>query len=338
MSPSCARQQLRYTNKVVQKSGQSTSSVAFIFGVQVHSGILSKLDYLLWAFRKSLRGGGEATACPACGETGNRLVRRKWGVTALRECPACLLRFRTPKDDPGFAEKFYADEVYKQGFTTDLPSDDELKAMLERRFAGTEKDFSAKIDIMRAAGLQPGARVLDFGGSWGYASWQFRQAGFEVVTYEIGHERVQYAKKKLGCTVVEDLRSLDGTIDCFFSAHVIEHLPNPNIFFEEAEKVLAPDGVMICCCPNGAEERQRREGIKAYDQNWGKVHPLMVTPGFIKSEARRRGFVSCNVYSSPVDTVEVAARRDGDLSQSELLAIAYRSNRLPIPAMDDPAR
>jgi cyclopropane fatty-acyl-phospholipid synthase-like methyltransferase len=240
-----------------------------------------------------------------------------------------MLRFRIPKDDPHSAKKFYADEVYKQGFTTELPSDAELKTMMETRFAGTEKDFSDKIDILRAAGVRPGALVVDFGGSWGYASWQFRQAGFEVVTYEIGRERAQYAKEKLGCTVMDNLRPLDGKVDCFFSAHVIEHLPNPNIFFEEAVKVLAPGGIMICCCPNGAEERQWREGIKAYDQNWGKVHPLMVTPGFLKNETTKRGFESCNVYSSPVDTAKVKARHDGDLSQSELLAIAYRSNSLP---------
>ncbi len=285
---------------------------------------MSKIDYLRWAFRKTLRGGDEASVCPACGEKKTRLVRRKWGITALRECPACLLRFRTPKDDPASVEKFYSDEVYKQGFTTDLPSEDQLSAMMHSRFAGTEKDFSAKIDIFRAAGLRPGARIVDFGASWGYASWQFRQAGFEVFTYEIGRERAQFAKQKLGCTIMEDLRPLDGTIDCFFSAHVIEHLPNPNIFFDEAAKVLAPAGMIVCCCPNGAEERQQREGVEAYDKNWGKVHPLMITPGFMKREALKRGFASCNVYSSPVNLLDVAARRDGDLSQSELLAIAYR--------------
>ena len=150
---------------------------------------MSKIDYLLWAFRKTLRSGDEATVCPACGEKKTRLVRSKWGVTALRECPSCLLRFRTPQDDPSSVEKFYSDEVYKQGFTTDLPSEDQLNAMMRTRFAGTEKDFSAKIDIFRAAGLKPGARIVDFGASWGYASWQFRQAGFEVFTYEIGRER-----------------------------------------------------------------------------------------------------------------------------------------------------
>jgi SAM-dependent methyltransferase len=286
---------------------------------------MSKFDYFLWAFWKSLHDGAEAAVCPACGSPASQLVRRKWGVTALRECPACLLRFRTPKDDPASVEKFYVDEVYKQGFTTGLPSDGQLQAMLQSHFAGTEKDYSAKIDIFRAAGLKPGARIVDFGGSWGYASWQFRQAGFEVFTCEIGRERARYAKEKLGCTIMEDLRPLDGTIDCFFSAHVIEHLPNPNILFDEAVKVLAPGGLIVCYCPNGAEEREQREGLKAYDQNWGKVHPLMITPSFMKSEARKRGFASCNVYSTPVDPLDVEARRDGDLSQYELLAIAYRA-------------
>jgi hypothetical protein len=289
-----------------------------------NSFFMSKISYLFWALRQSLHTEEDDTTCPACGEPKTKLVRRKWAVTALRECPACLLRFRTPKDDPASLERFYADEIYKQGLTTDLPSDGELKLMMENRFAGTEISYSEKIDVLRAAGLVPGARLVDFGASWGYGSWQLQQAGFNVLTYEIGRERAHYAKEKLGCTMIKDLRPLDGTINCFFSSHVIEHLLNPTIVFEEAEKLLAPGGIMVCYCPNGAEERQRSEGLKPYDQNWGKVHPMMVTPGFMKNEARKRGFVSCNVYSSPVDMTEVVAHRDGDLSRSELLAIAYR--------------
>jgi hypothetical protein len=196
--------------------------------------------YLLWALKRSLRGGADANSCPACGGRDAQVVKRKFVVTALRECRGCALRIRTPKDDPGAAETFYADEVYKQGFTTDLPSDAELQSMLANDFAATEKDFGHRIDAMVAAGLGEGSRILDFGCSWGYGSWQMRQAGFEVFSYEIGRERARYAAEKLHCSMVSDLRTLDGTIDCFFSSHVIEHLPNPNLLFDEAERVLRP--------------------------------------------------------------------------------------------------
>ncbi len=199
--------------------------------------------------------------------------------------------------------------------------------MLANRFAGTEKDYGYRIEALRAAGLNPGSRILDFGCSWGYGSWQMRQAGFEVFSYEIGRERARYAKEKLQCTMVTDLHTLDGTIDCCFSAHVIEHLPNPNLLFDDAEQVLRPGGLFLCYCPNGAVERER-EHFEAYHLNWGQVHPLMLTPEFLKGEARRRGFVRCAVFGSPVDNSDIRAIREGKLDGDELLMIARRQSLL----------
>jgi 2-polyprenyl-3-methyl-5-hydroxy-6-metoxy-1,4-benzoquinol methylase len=281
----------------------------------------SRSEYFLWAFKQSLRL--ERNTCPACESVRHRIVRRKFAVTALRECRNCFLRFRTPKDEPSKVERFYVDEEYKQGFTTDLPSDAELQHMLANGFAGTEKAFDFRIEAMRAAGLDRGARVLDFGSSWGYGSWQMRQAGFEVLSYEIGRDRARYAKEKLGCTVVTDLRTLDGTVDCFFSSHVIEHLPSPNILFDEAQKLLRPGGILITYCPNGAPERERKH-FDDYHRNWGMVHPLMLTPAFLKGEARRRGFTHCAAYSSPVNIGDIKAQCDGSCDGDELLLVARK--------------
>ena len=125
--------------------------------------------------------------------------------------------------------------------------------------------------------------------------------------------------------MVDDLRTLDGTIDCFFSAHVIEHLPNPNLMFEEAAKLLRPGGVFICYCPNGALEREQKH-FDDYHRNWGKVHPLMLTPEFMKGEAQRYGFTQCAVFSSPVPSSNIKALRDANLDGDELLTIGrYRA-------------
>jgi 2-polyprenyl-3-methyl-5-hydroxy-6-metoxy-1,4-benzoquinol methylase len=284
------------------------------------ANMTSRFDYFLWAFKRWFLNGPSANTCPACGASDCQIVHRKYAVTALRQCRSCSLRFRTPKDNPETAETFYVNEVYKQGFTTDLPSEAELQVMLANRFSGTEKDFGERLEALAAAGLKPGARILDFGCSWGYGSWQMRQAGYDVFSYEIGRERARYAKEKLQCTMVSDLGTLDNTIDCFFSSHVIEHLPNPRIMFDAAEKALRPGGLFVCYAPNGAVESERKN-FAAYHHNWGKVHPLMMTPQFMKAEASRRGFIRCAVFSSPVDAADIQAARDGHLEGDELLAI-----------------
>jgi len=279
---------------------------------------MSRTAHLIWAATKSLTG---STTCPACGSN-TRTVHRKYLVTTLRECPRCFLRFRFPKDEPDATRKFYEDEVYNQATATELPSESQLQKLIETKFAGIPEDYTRRIEIMRAAGVQPGARVLDFGSSWGYGSWQMKQAGFEVFSVEIGSVRRLYAQDKLGCVMVQDLQELAGSIDCFISSHVIEHLTDPRILFAAAELVLKPSGTLIVFCPNGALQRERIDPVH-YHLNWGLVHPLMITPEFMKLEVRDRGFARCHVYSD-AKADQVAARSDGPLEGVELLTVAWR--------------
>jgi hypothetical protein len=48
--------------------------------------------------------------------------------------------FRRPNDDPTVNLSSYENE-YKQGFTTDTPSDATLAEIKRTNFAGTEKDY-----------------------------------------------------------------------------------------------------------------------------------------------------------------------------------------------------
>ena len=245
-----------------------------------------RIIYFVWAARRRF---GADRSCPACGSQKTALLKRKMGVTALLECDRCKLRFRVPKDDSEITTAFYTEESYTQGFTTDLPSDAELAALLESKFQGTEKDFAYRLRAMKYVGLRPGGKLLDFGSSWGYGSWQLRDGGYEVSSYEIGRERARFAEQKLGCVMVENLRVLDGEMDGFFSADVIEHLPNPNLLFDEATRVLKPGGLLICYCPNGAPERERAKA-KEYHQSWGMVHPVCITPEYLRGQAEKTGF------------------------------------------------
>lgn len=246
---------------------------------------INKLDYLWWAAAQASRAD---TACPGCGSETTTLVRRKYVVTSLYECKVCKLRFRVPKESQKKADKLYRKEAYRQSFTTAVPNPTELAHMLDTNFRETEKDYSPYIEILRSTGLRHGARILDFGCSWGYGSWQMARAGFSVASLEIGEERARYAREQLGCEMVADLRALDGTIEAFFSAHVIEHLPDPKILFREAARLLVPGGFFVCFCPNGNPARQETE--RYYHQSWGKVHPLLITPGFMEWACREHDF------------------------------------------------
>jgi Methyltransferase domain len=273
----------------------------------------NKLRYLLWAGAHFI---GADTSCPACGEARTTLLKRKYGVTALYRCPSCEVMFRVPKPDPEKEAKFYQRD-YAQGFTTDCPAAEELAKLKDSSFAGTEKDYSTYLAVLRALELEPGSSIFDFGCSWGYGSWQLRQAGFRVYSSELSVPRARYAEEKLECKLCPP-DELPEKVDCFFSAHVIEHLTNPRMLWDVARSVIKPGGKIVTFLPNGDPSLERLN--PNYHQLWGQVHPLLLSPLALKRMGESYGF-SVRCYTSPYDMQGIAEEAPGTHSGDELLVV-----------------
>lgn len=262
---------------------------------------MSKLAYLKRSFVAQF--SRERYLCPNCGSSKSDVVERKYVVTQLRRCADCSLMFRAPNDDPAMNSSFY-ESSYSQGFTTDLPSDTMLAHLKESNFAGGEKDYSYYIGVLTQLGLKPGAMVFDFGCSWGYGSYQFAKAGFNVTSFEVAPTRRRYAKEKLGVNTVDDMelaaRSLGEQYDCFFSAHVLEHVPTPNQVFNQASRMLKRNGLFISFTPNGS--RNHRSASPNWSKLWGEVHPNFIDEGFLDRSFRRS---PRSVGSSPVSNASL---------------------------------
>lgn len=279
------------------------------------TGIGSKLRYFAWAATQYY---GADTSCPACGALNTFSIRRKAIVTELFECEHCALRFRIPKDSPGKTEEFYQRD-YHQGLTSECPSQSELDALIETAFRGSEKDFTAYLKVLEAVGLKPGSVVMDYGSSWGYGSWQLKRAGYRVYSYEISRSRSEYARRRLGCEVLTAPSACPEKVDTFFSAHVIEHLPNPNIVWQIARLVLKPTGNVVLFMPNGDPALEQR--CRDYHKIWGLVHPLVLSARALEAMAKAHGF-SGHAYTSPYDLDQIREQRAGTLNGDELLYVA----------------
>jgi SAM-dependent methyltransferase len=194
------------------------------------------------------------------------------------------MMFRAPTDSRENSRRFY-NLLYKQGFTTIMPDDASLATMTENKFRGTPKDFSRYVSVLHKVGLSSGDKLFDFGCSWGYGSWQFQQAGFDVWAHEVGEDRAQYAKEKLGVRMVGDVEKFsttpeqEGTFDCFFSAHVLEHVPSPQEVFDLASRLLRPGGIFVSFTPNGS--LPCRQAMQGWDQLWGGAHPNFIDDRFL---------------------------------------------------------
>jgi SAM-dependent methyltransferase len=268
---------------------------------------MGKLAYL----RRSIKAQVDPArfACPSCGSLENAVVSRKYLITQLRRCANCQLLFRTPTDDPARNVDYYENE-YDQGFTTDMPSQEGLAALVANDFAG-EKNYDYYIDVLKRLGLAPGARIFDFGCSWGYGSYQMSKAGFSVLAFEVAPTRRNYAEQKLSVAMVATMEEaiqnpdLAGSFDCFFSAHVLEHIPSPSEAFSFAAILLRSGGLFVSFTPNGSEAASH--AVPHWNKLWGEVHPNFIDDRFLDRAFRQWPRV---VGSSPVGAIDFPARAE----------------------------
>lgn len=234
--------------------------------------LTNKLRYFAGSAAKQLRGQG--LSCPSCGGLGGAALDRKWGMTAMRRCSECSLLFRTPTTTAEENAQFYQED-YTEGFTTEVPGDAELKRLLETRFAGEEKNYAGYIAVLEALGVKAGARLFDFGCSWGYGSWQLGQAGFAVDAFEISRPRAAFAAERLGVRLVEPLQAEQGSYDVFFSAHVIEHVPSVEAMVQQGLALLRPGGLLVAFTPNGSAAFRQAQP-RNWHLMWGLAHPQLI--------------------------------------------------------------
>lgn len=215
--------------------------------------------------------------CPYCNSDDVTRIDQKYLVTRLFECKRCHLYFRHPKDIRVESESFYQNDYY---YTSTVPSNELLDQYKKDNFKGLGKDYSEKAEIIRSlmAG-RSSRRVVDYGSSWGYVSYQFLQKGFDVQSFEISVPMGNRGNELLGLNIKSQVNDLIPGNDIFFSAHVIEHLPDLKEFIQTAKKLLFPDGLMLTFCPNGSQA-YREKDKQAFHSVWGMVHPSYLNKDF----------------------------------------------------------
>jgi len=235
-----------------------------------------KWKYFTQSLAKSVRRS--SFACPSCGNRKSSVVDRKFIITTLRRCSNCELLFRAPTTSESENRSFYQ-VGYEQGFTTEIPSKQRLSQLIASEFKGSNKDYSAYINIIRALGIHAGQRLLDFGCSWGYGSWQLRNAGYDVQAFEVSSSRCAFARSELGLNAVETIECIDPPFDCFFSAHVIEHVPSVSRMLTFARRSLRLGGLFVAFTPNGSS-LNRQLNPRLWHALWGFVHPQLIDERF----------------------------------------------------------
>lgn len=228
--------------------------------------------------------------------------------------------FRYPKDDDAENKGFYQ-KSYNQLTVTELPKKEELPGHIATNFVKVGRDLTDHLKVIQA--IAPRGRLLDYGCSWGYCVHQFRGNGYDAAGFEISQMRVDYGREMLGLDLVSDVKQLhDDSFDVIYSAHALEHIPNPAVSFRQFQRLLKPGGSLFVFVPNCAGEYARRLGV-----NWGPMinekHVLALTAEFFHRNLSTYGF-STEFSSSPYLQSPQPFRDELVLDGEELLVVGKR--------------
>jgi 2-polyprenyl-3-methyl-5-hydroxy-6-metoxy-1,4-benzoquinol methylase len=280
-----------------------------------------KIKYLF----DSALASGQKIKCTFCKSENCKEIDRKYLVTKLMECRNCHLYFRYPVDREEVNANFYQTEyTEKDNITTDLPDGPTLEQMKKEHFHTANKNGDRYLNMF--ARLFPGEkslRITDYGCSWGYLTYQFKQAGHEVQGYEISRSRAEFGVRNLGVEIFSKENQLGKGNHIFFSSHVIEHHPDIASMIRLAESLLVTGGYFIAFCPNGSPE-YRLKNPTAFHHAWGKVHPNYLNADFYKYIFENHSYY---ISGSPVNPEDIHPLQPfetitGDLSGEELVVIA----------------
>lgn len=275
--------------------------------------------YLLHGITKRI---GKDIKCPGCGGCRQKQVDRKFFHT-LHECQGCGILFRHPSETLAEMADFYQTGYKEPGLTTELPNEVELKRLVETEFIGSSKDYHYHVEIFRALGLGKGAKILDYGANWGYATYQFRREGFNAQGFELSRTRADFGKR-LGVEISTQSPTDADSFDAVYSCHVLEHVPSPEQAIREQLRLVRPGGLVLAHTPNGSSA-VRLENPKAFHHLWGKVHPVLLTDQFLVKRFKRYAkYVSSNDNPSTVRNWSRQETRVGNVNGSGLFFVLVK--------------
>lgn len=245
-------------------------------------------------------------SCPYCRSNETLRIGKNATLSHVRQCSTCALMFRWPKQDHRFNFNFYQSAYSKahRSPVTDLPNGRELSEYKRNNFRGSPRDFQDYVNLVKLLGA---TTVLDYGCSWGYATYQFKHSGLKAYGMEVSKPRADFGRHELGVEIFDSATALIASgikFDCIFSSHVLEHLPSPSVAFDLFDRIMAPCSTLILEVPNCGGANAKKFGVK-----WGPfssaLHPLSFTSAFfVNTFSSRKG--ALHFQSKPFDPGKAA--------------------------------
>ena len=174
--------------------------------------------------------------CNVCGSSEHEIFAFPSSFT-IRRCGACGLRFLFPQPTPDEVQAYYDHEYFSNADSPTRGYDSYLAEAENHRAT-----FRNRLRLMPPPGRA--SSLLDVGAAAGFFVEQARLMGWQAEGVEPSEWAAKYAQTELKQPVLhatlESARFPDATFDAVTLWEVIEHLPDPRAFLQEAARVVRP--------------------------------------------------------------------------------------------------
>ena len=252
-------------------------------------------------------------------------------ILKIHECPLCgkkdFNRLMTCKDHYATGETFDLCQCVHCGFifTQNVPSEDEIGRYYESpdyiSHTDTHKGLMNSVYhkvrrymlsrkyalVCRYAAADKG-KLLDIGAGTGYFAHFMQTKGWTVTAIEKSDKARQFAKDNFGLNVLppQQLAGLESnSFHVVTLWHVMEHLEHLNDTWNQLNRILNPDGILVVAVPNplSADADHYGNMWAAYDvprHLWHFSAPVMQQFG------AKHGFELVKEYPMPFDAFYVS--------------------------------
>lgn len=249
---------------------------------------MARLSFALRMARQ--RWSRDNALCPYCESRFAERLQRKWLLIEARRCLHCGLIFRWPTD-PAEANVTFYETDYDGQQATDIPDAAAAAALAANGFAGTDWHRGGRMRFVeRALGKSDGRTLLDFGSSWGYATHQYKVAGWAACGFEVDRRRAEFGRVALGLDIRSDLDAFrDQQFDVIVADHSLEHVPKVGVTLDAWMRLTAPRAALVVFVPNGSCRDARRLGV-GWGPFIGEAHTTAFTMDWFVRNLPRHGY------------------------------------------------
>ncbi len=190
----------------------------------------------------------ETVGCPICAST-KYTVYEKFGSNlqyTYVKCSNCGLIYQSPRPryDQDFIDGCYSS--YYQ-YADNLQVED-LSHISESSLDMFKKEieYIARYDVHRSA-------VLDIGSGMGTFLHAAKPYYKNLIGLDVSEKMASFVEKTVGITVyISQYENFEWKMpfSLIHMSHVIEHIPNPNLWLQHSKKLLSKDGILVINVPN----------------------------------------------------------------------------------------